>query len=31
MSKNKLEYVFKDNQKRDLVLIFPGGGYFLYT
>ena len=28
MSQNKLEYVFKDNHKRDLVLIFPGGGYF---
>lgn len=26
-SKNYVEYVFKDDEKRDLVLIFPGGGY----
>lgn len=26
-SKNHVEYVFKDNKKRGLVLIFPGGGY----
>ena len=26
-SNNYIEYVFKDDKKRDLVLIFPGGGY----
>jgi acetyl esterase/lipase len=25
---NRIEWVFKDQQKRDLLLILPGGGYF---
>lgn len=28
-SKNEIEYLFLDETKRDLVLIFPGGGYHL--
>jgi len=26
-SKNRMEYLFKDDTKRNIVIIFPGGGY----